>query len=106
MTLDGGLDVNKLLGQTLKKGIPFTIGEIRDPRKWNVELPAAAEAYLRGLNDNFAALESAGEPPLEVHPRTGVHTTIIHGDPRLDNFFFDPIMLIDFQLTREVYPLY
>lgn len=101
---DDDVDVNALLGQTLEKGIPSTISEMKDPKKWNVELPEEAEQFLLGMKENFRSLQGAGEPPLEVNPATGLHTTIIHGDPRLDNFFFDPCMLIDFQLTREACP--
>lgn len=28
-------------------------------------------------------------------------TTIMHGDARIENFFFDPFLIIDFQLSRE-----
>ena len=101
---DDGIDVNDLLAKTFKKGIPFTISELKDPRKWNVPLAEEAEQFLLTLNENFVALQAAAEPPLESNPGVGVHTTIIHGDPRLDNFFFDPCMLIDFQLVREATP--
>jgi hypothetical protein len=30
-----------------------------------------------------------------------LHTTLMHGDPRIENFFFQPFRMIDYQLCRE-----
>jgi hypothetical protein len=103
----GDLDVNKLLQGVYDKEVAKTLAELKDPSKFNVPPPANVEAYMNLYRDSgHSAMQVAGEPPLEAAKagEGGVHTTLIHGDPRLDNFFFSPCMLIDFQLTREAVP--
>lgn len=101
---DDGIDVNALLADTYKKEVPRAIAELKDPAMWNLPPPPECEEYLTFLTEHYRPLQTQGEPPLEANAETGVHTTVMHGDPRLDNFFFDPYMIIDFQLVREGQP--
>ena len=97
---DPALDVNKLLGKVYSKGLPNLLADMRNKDRYNLPVSDDLEAMLQGLAENFKALQVGGEDAHEV-TGNGLHTTLIHGDPRADNWFFDPCMLVDFQLTRE-----